>query len=53
MEDFLKLYTFLHKRYQAVPTTDCNNEQMSPFQGDKMCTPSQFELVGGETLPVL
>lgn len=30
-EDFLKLYTFLRRRYQAVPTADCNNEQMSPF----------------------
>lgn len=52
-EDFLKLYTFLHKRYQAVPTTGCNNEQMSPFWADKTRSPSQFELVGGETLPAL
>lgn len=52
-EDFLKLYIFLQNRYQDVPITDCNNEQMSPFWGDKRSTPPQFRLVGGETLPSL
>lgn len=44
---FLKLYIFLQNRYQDVPITDCNNEQMSPFWGDKRSTPPPQFKTGG------